>query len=77
MIEAPKIYKSPLPLSDPRDTVPHAYTVADDKLVIVVTMTVTSLSHSDRPPKLTAPEKFDVTTPPAAVPEIWLVSTKI
>jgi len=33
--------------------------------------------HTDRPPKLTAAETIDLTTLPAAVPEICLVPTKM
>jgi len=43
------LYKSPLPLTDPRDAVPQAYTVlyagVDGQCAKLVTDTVFSLSH--------------------------------
>ena len=52
-------------------------TVAFLRRVQIFLLTYLLTYYTHRPPKLTAPETIDETTLPAAVPEIWLMPTKI
>jgi len=65
--------KSLLPLTDLHDMVPHAHHTDVDVQCDKLVTRPSPIYHT----KLTAPERIDVTTLLAAVPQIWLCSPKL